>query len=398
MVGIKAEATCVKRLADAVGLTNVVTKHYNWDAVEASIGGIRLPQDYKQLVETFPSGRFQRFVNIIRPGDMNYPDTEYLGYYRHRLDDMRNARKDPEDPATFPYPIYPEDDGLLPWGDGPEGELFYWITSSPDPNEWPVVIADQTWTEWHSFSGTCCEFLLHVVHGQYCNNVRGVDLTEPLFEPRKPIRSGPAPKPLWDPAVLKYGERQYGERPHNDLGVLARALPSAGRSEAVPVKWNVIEEELGLSLPSDFKSFIDRFGAGVFCDIAIMGVDKCQGFDLLTFLRRNHELAVKHLNPQYASLTPFYPEPMGIVAWGITSEGRICGWGPNGQNSEEWGVVVADPFPKVRGVIHCADLSFSSFLLKYGGYYGIQSDLFSSEPWAGEMTFIPHLHDVGDSD
>lgn len=377
---------CVERLASVVGLAVAEAARYDWVSVEASLGGLRLPADYKRLVETFPAGRFQRFVSIIRPGDKAHSGDEYLGYYRFRLEDMRMARADEADPAVFPYPIFPEEGGLLPWGEGPRGELFYWRTGAAEPSSWDVVVSDQTWTKWDRFTGTTCQFLMHVVSNEFEGNVYVGAQTPPMFEPQIPIKAAAEPGPPW-----LTSKRRAAMGPPNEFSALASAMPQVTWEVERP-DWALVENELGRSLPPDYKSFLNTFGPGRFCDIEIVGVDSCGRADLLALLNRNAEEARRFLSASRGQNTPFYPDPTGIISWGETAEGRICGWGPNGSDAANWGVVVAKPFPKVRSMAYFESLSFSAFLLKYSGYDGDQSLLVSRRPWEGGVKFAPHKH------
>src|SRR5262245_44791809 len=103
---------------------------YDWGAVEQSIG-LGLPLEYKELVEALPAGYFQDFARVIKPGDVGASSDEFLGYYAHRLEDMRHWRQ--SDPGRFPLPIFPETGGLLPWGVSRKGDLFFWLTDGDDP-------------------------------------------------------------------------------------------------------------------------------------------------------------------------------------------------------------------------------------------------------------------------
>lgn len=377
---------CVEQLATAVGVAVARLVRYDWAAVEASLGGLRLPTDYKDLVETFPTGRFQRFASVIRPGEKGHAENEYLGYYRHRLEDMRSAREDENDPATFPYPIFPEEGGLLPWGDGPRGELFFWLTRAKDPSDWSVVVADQTWTDWNELPGTMCYVLNEMVSNRLIRNPYADTTSGPLFEPGKPRPSTPVPPPAW-----LSSRRPLGERPRDQLDDLAPVMPKPTWRVDAP-DWRSVERKLGLRLPSDYKHFLETYGPGTFCDITIFGVDSCGLLDVFGLLMRNMELARENLRPPYSIMKPFYPEPGGIVSWGETSEGRVCGWGPGGDNPDDWGVVVVAPFPKARTMAYFQDVSFSTFLVRYSGLDGNQSFLASPTPWEGPISFTPHRH------
>jgi hypothetical protein len=113
-----------------------------------------------------PDGWFRGFVRVLRPGGTGARGAGFLDPdAANRLEDMRRWRA--EGHGTFPYPIYSEAGGLLPWGSGVRGGLFFWLTGPGDPDEWPVVAASAEWDHWDRFDGTMCEFLVEVAVGRY---------------------------------------------------------------------------------------------------------------------------------------------------------------------------------------------------------------------------------------
>ena len=42
--------------------------------------------------------------------------------------------------CVFPFPLFPEPGGVLPWGYLRSPGVAYWLTGPGDPDEWPVVI------------------------------------------------------------------------------------------------------------------------------------------------------------------------------------------------------------------------------------------------------------------
>ena len=48
----------VDRVAAAAGLRTDAANRYDWDAIEASLAGLRLPDDYKLFVEQTAEGMF----------------------------------------------------------------------------------------------------------------------------------------------------------------------------------------------------------------------------------------------------------------------------------------------------------------------------------------------------
>lgn len=381
---VAAGCTCVERLADLVGLRDSADLRYDWEEIERSLGGVGLPRDYRALVETFPPGRFHQSISVIRPGDARAPATEYLGHYAYRLEDMRHARADDNDPAHFPYPIFPEPGGLLPWGVGRRGELLFWLTESPDPNKWDVVTADPGWTRWKVFPGTMCEFLVQLIAGRSHPIPSNGPISGYGFEPKKPKEGRPALGPVW---ATSY--RQGSPVPGNDFPELSVAMPLKQQG-VQPVDWASIEQALGLKFPSDYRSFVGTFGPGTFCDIMIAAPDPCEDVDLARLLIRKHEQAMA--SRRIASRTPFYPEPSGMIVWGEGIDGWTFGWGPNQYGPDQWGIVVARPLPDLGTVVHYPDLSFSGFLLRYVGQRGEPEGILDRAAWRGGITFVPHSH------
>lgn len=152
----------VEALAAAAGIELSAGPGPNWETVERSLDGLSLPSDYKRLVDRFPHGRFKELVMVIRPGIQGGSWDDYLGYYASRLDTIRAWRAGGF--GTYPYPLYPEEGGLLPWGASPRSSLFFWLTEGADPDAWTVVWADKAYEKWGAYPATMSEFLLRVVN------------------------------------------------------------------------------------------------------------------------------------------------------------------------------------------------------------------------------------------
>jgi len=344
---------CVERLAELIGSVQRVTEEYDWPAVEGSLGGLSLPRDYKAFVETFPPHWIRERIRVTRPGDVDHPKTDYLGFYAQHLEELRHK--------GCPYPVFPEPAGVLPWGRGANRELYFWRTDGDDPDAWTVVWCDADGQEWRTFPGTMCEFLSAVVTGE-------VEVPAP-----------PPEVPALRPA--RWGEKM----PENEFEELARVLGTAYPRPAKP-DWAAFEDEVGLVFPADYREFIDRYGVGVFCDIRIAGPDPCPEFDLRFLLRQQIEQAQSSPRARLA----FGNANRAIFAWGETLGGWLCGWGATGPDSATWGTVTVTPtfVPAFTD-----ELSFSTFLLHYSGHRDQLNVFFAREPWPGGPTFQPHGHE-----
>jgi hypothetical protein len=341
-------SNCVARLAALVGVSGRKRTSFDWPAMESSLG-LHLPNDYKYLVEVFPDGTFQDLLHVNRPGDHHQPRTDFLGFYAYTLEDMRHLRSDR---GSFPYPIFPEPGGLLPWASGPRREPFFWLTQAEDPNTWPVVTADYDFTEWREFPGTACQLLIEVVEGRFDASLFGVDLAGrgPSFVPMDedvPVGNGSPSR-----SFLSLGGRAANE--FSALSqVIATTTPATAR-----VDWVEVEDFTGLRLPADYRSFVDTYGPGTFGEITIAAPGGPGGFDLYDLLRRALEAARA---PDATRTVPIYPEPNGIIAWGQTADGWTFSWAPTSPDPQAWGVVAYGP----HLLAHLADQSFSQFLRSY---------------------------------
>jgi hypothetical protein len=362
---------CLARLMEVSGVAPDEAA-YDWAEIEASLDGLVLPDDYKDFVERFPDGRFRGLVRVIRPGDVGSPRTEFLGFYANWLDDMRRWRASGD--GVFPHPIYPEKGGLLPWAEGPGGEMCFWLTDG-DPQDWTIVTADRNFLDWQTFGGPMCLFLLDLASGDMphpFDSTAPVPLTQDIFEPFETLPTtnaaqAVAPQPA-RPSPAASGKPWRGRSPIDESAELLRLVTAPAPTETVD--WFGLQTMLGTALPPDYRAFVDRLGLGTFCDIGILGPDSCGELDLVGVRQRETRLD-------------------GLLPWGLTADGWICGWRTHGSRSDGWSVVMVSPH---NDLVFHDELSFSSFLLRYCGA-GDQLGIFHGrQPWMAGPTFTPHLH------
>ena len=138
----------------------------NWDAVEASIRN-RLPDDYKDFIEKYGTGRIDRFVRVLSPVAENvnvnlltYGTNLLRAFREHKVAMAMRSR-------SFPFALFPEPGGLLPWGYSDNGDVFFWRTGDANPNNWRVVVSDGRASLWEQFEGTMSAFLCALLSRQY---------------------------------------------------------------------------------------------------------------------------------------------------------------------------------------------------------------------------------------
>ncbi|AGZ43412.1 hypothetical protein [Actinoplanes friuliensis] len=373
-------------LAAETGASPRLGPGHDWAAVEASLGGLRLPADYKRLVDAFPHGEFGGLVRVVRPGVPDGPESAYPEYYLRLLDDLREQRE--IEWGIYPHPLYPERGGLLPWGDTLSGQLIFWLTEGDDPDAWPVVWTDRGFEEWQLRRRSMSEFLLELI-------------TDPAVE-RPGLPAGgsgfrafgggatAAPIGLLAGHAVPAGSSADQEapigfsadhaEPEDAVDGLLEALGTMPIEEPT-LEWFVRAGEWGFMFPADYRTFHDTLGPGLFCDIGIFGPGAPEGWNAADLLRAGRAAAeaagLDHLR--------FHPDPGGLVPWGMTQDGWLLGWAARHPDPDLWCVAALGP-GFVR--IDWPELSFSEFLLFHAGIRdGYDVALPDRPRWSGPPTF-----------
>jgi len=126
-----------------------------WSAVEAQLGFV-LPRDYKEFIDTYGSGRIADFLVVMSPFDPA-PGSNLLQDYSSTLELFRTARA--RDIAECPYPLYPELDGLFPWGKDDQAQTLFWWQVGP-PDSWSIVVTSAEASYFWRFEQTLTEMLV----------------------------------------------------------------------------------------------------------------------------------------------------------------------------------------------------------------------------------------------
>ena len=123
--------------------------------------GTRLPEDYVQFVKTYGTGVINGFNWIYNPfaENENFNLVEQIPIV---LSSFRELKR--EWPQSFPFPLFFEPDGLLPWGGTIDGDCFFWKTSGLI-DHWPVVVAPRHDDEPELHDMPMARFLADVLAG-----------------------------------------------------------------------------------------------------------------------------------------------------------------------------------------------------------------------------------------
>jgi hypothetical protein len=307
------------------------------------------------------------------------------------LDYLRTIRASGE--SAFPYPVFPEPGGVLPWGDIRSPGLAFWLTDSGDPDKWPVIAATDNGSYWDLFDGSACEFLLEVAAGRYDasgfrdafreNGSRWILLSSrPVFTPFPAPAPASAPAPPMPSSEFWPAQAAGFSRwpPVNEMAWVREQIgdPPTGIPD---VDWDQVHAQLGFRLPADYRAFIDSYGPGTFGDIRIMAPGQPDEWDLLALLNRRHE---------QGTILPLFPEPGGAISWGETADGHTLSWVPAGADPDGWLVVVIGPGAGLPDFNMRGGRSFSAALREHIEQETLLLPRDPSTP-VRPVTFIPRL-------
>ncbi|MFE1770829.1 SMI1/KNR4 family protein [Streptomyces sp. NPDC059008] len=184
--------------------------HGDWAEAERTLG-TRLPDDYKQLVETYGRGDFWGALCLCTP----FGDDNPVRLEAHLLEDFGPMRE--RRPEDHPHPFFPEPGGLLTWAVTDDAAQLCWLTEGP-PESWSVVIWSRD-NDYERFDGGAAAFLDGWISGRISSEL---------------LHREPEAAPWFDAAIDRdhiYVRLDEGDLPYTErLRILRDALaPTSDR-------------------------------------------------------------------------------------------------------------------------------------------------------------------------
>ena len=123
-----------------------------WEAVQSDLG-LKLPDDYYEYGLTYGSGSLCNGFMVVS----NWAAPHYRAFITAESKAIRAAGTALHRQQVV---VFPEKDGLLPWGRDENGSSLCWLTNG-DPAAWPVVVQSRE-GEQYQYEASMTAFLVGV--------------------------------------------------------------------------------------------------------------------------------------------------------------------------------------------------------------------------------------------
>jgi len=136
-----------------------------WASVESAVGSV-LPIDYKEFIEKYGTGRINGFVWIFNPFSSRQ-GINLVNQLSVQINALKTLAQDFGEQC--PYPLFPEDGGLLPAGITDNGDVIHWLTKG-EPNAWKIVVNEARGPRYEEFDSDLTSFLNEILtRGAHCS-------------------------------------------------------------------------------------------------------------------------------------------------------------------------------------------------------------------------------------
>ena len=153
----------------------------DWAQLEAELG-LTFPDDFKQFLWLYGSGKIDDFLWVLNPASAN-ENLHLLTQLARFTEAMTEVQSYGE---IVPYKLFPEHGYILPFALTDNGDVMFWITA-PHEGPWRVGIGAARESAWEEWDMPMTNLLSKILSS---------DIETPLFPssfPSKPAGFSPSP-------------------------------------------------------------------------------------------------------------------------------------------------------------------------------------------------------------
>ncbi|MFJ5220705.1 hypothetical protein ACIP98_39290 [Streptomyces sp. NPDC088354] len=136
--------------------------------------GFSFPADYRAFADSYGNGyiasrnslRFRVRTPTSVPGRPGAPVgfSGLVDWHTSRISPLFSGWSEGEWGGRI-YPMHPEPEGLLTWGENEQGDLFWWLMEGNDPDAWPVIVWARGPATTYRFNFGMAKFLYSMLSG-----------------------------------------------------------------------------------------------------------------------------------------------------------------------------------------------------------------------------------------
>lgn len=123
-----------------------------------------VPQDYLEFIQVLNVNGFNFYLWFFSPLDKGWDHfLDVIEGINESYTYLKNEElNDGGSGFDYPYELYPEEGGLLPWAQADNGTVFFWLTYSEKP--WTIVVYDEM-SDYFEYEMTTTEFIYKLISG-----------------------------------------------------------------------------------------------------------------------------------------------------------------------------------------------------------------------------------------
>lgn len=137
--------------------------------------GTHLPVDYVYFINSYGTGSINDFLTVLNPFSA-HTYLNLIDQIPRILSGLRESRE--QFPEDYPYPLYFEPGGLLPWGLSIDGDIYCWLTKGNSPDLWDVVVVPRQGINLELFEMTMAKFLAGALRSQIDSEAIPTDFSQ----------------------------------------------------------------------------------------------------------------------------------------------------------------------------------------------------------------------------
>jgi hypothetical protein len=143
-----------------------------WQKIEDELG-ISFPDDYKQFIDIFGTAYIGNFIYVLNPfaenRNFNFSEQHIMILEAFReIGSFFGGEK-------FPYPLYPDKGGLLPWGFSINGDHLFWFAQG-EPQEWTIAVDESRGASFETYNDSMSSFLVKLLKKEIQSEILGDNL------------------------------------------------------------------------------------------------------------------------------------------------------------------------------------------------------------------------------